>query len=181
MSVSVPHHLVSLEEWARLDPEVGPVELVEGVLHVPPRPASRHQIVLGQVVQQLNDALPESWIALAEVDLVVHEAEPATVRTPDVVVVPAEPALAGRGRWHAEEVALVAEVVSPGTQRTDRVMKASEYAEAGIPTYWLVDPEAPVTVTALRLTGAVYSPAPSVDVTVDGATVGLDVTRLGRR
>jgi Uma2 family endonuclease len=41
---------------------------------------------------------------------------------------------------------LVMEVVSPGTRRVDAVIKAKEYAEAGIPEYWLVDPEAEAVV-----------------------------------
>jgi Uma2 family endonuclease len=38
-------------------------------------------------------------------------------------------------------VILVAEVVSPGSETTDRVVKPLEYAEAGIAHYWRVEPE----------------------------------------
>ena len=47
--------------------------------------------------------------------------------------------------YYGSELLLVAEVVSPrsGSERTDRVQKVREYAQAGIPTYWIVelDPE----------------------------------------
>ena len=35
------------------------------------------------------------------------------------------------------------EVLSPSTSRYDRVLKFSRYAEAGIPQYWMVDPQKP--------------------------------------
>ena len=35
------------------------------------------------------------------------------------------------------------EVLSPSTSRYDRVLKFSRYAEAGIPQYWIVDPQKP--------------------------------------
>jgi hypothetical protein len=44
------------------------------------------------------------------------------------------------------------EVVSPGTRQRDEVTKVREHAEAGIPEYWLVDPEAG-TVTVYTLAG----------------------------
>ena len=37
---------------------------------------------------------------------------------------------------------LVVEVVSPSSQRYDRVTKLRWYAQAGVPEYWLVDPQA---------------------------------------
>ena len=34
---------------------------------------------------------------------------------------------------------LVAEVLSPSTQRNDRFLKRLRYREAGVPLYWLID------------------------------------------
>lgn len=49
------------------------------------------------------------------------------------------------------------EVVSggPDDRVRDLVAKRRDYAEAGIPEYWIVDPEAE-TVTVLRLDGSEY-------------------------
>jgi Uma2 family endonuclease len=38
---------------------------------------------------------------------------------------------------------LVVEIVSPESSHRDRVVKFDEYQEAGIPEYWLVDPDMP--------------------------------------
>ncbi len=46
---------------------------------------------------------------------------------------------------------LVMEVVSENNRRHDLVTKRDEYAEAGIPEYWIVDPqEGTITVYVLR-------------------------------
>ncbi|MEU4690668.1 Uma2 family endonuclease [Actinoplanes sp. NPDC023714] len=38
-----------------------------------------------------------------------------------------------------EHVLLVMEVVSPGSETTDRIVKTDQYARAGIPFYWRVE------------------------------------------
>ena len=50
---------------------------------------------------------------------------------------------------------LVAEVVSPDDPDRDLVEKRIDYAEAGIPEYWIVDPRNE-TITVLALEGNVY-------------------------
>jgi hypothetical protein len=57
------------------------------------------------------------------------------------------------GVLRASEVFLVVEVVSPGSTRTDHLHKRGEYADAGIPHYWIVDVMAPVSLLACHLAG----------------------------
>jgi Uma2 family endonuclease len=56
-----------------------------------------------------------------------------------------------------ERVDAVFEVVSPGKLSRDRdyKRKRTEYAQAGIPEYWIVDPHAEC-VTVLKLSGDAY-------------------------
>jgi Uma2 family endonuclease len=56
---------------------------------------------------------------------------------------------------------LVVEVVSPSSQRYDRVTKLRWYAQLGVPEYWLVDPQAR-TVERLVLREGVFSIADSL-------------------
>jgi len=57
------------------------------------------------------------------------------------------------GIIRAAEVTVVAEFVSPGSRRTDHVAKRADYADAGIPHYWIVDLDEPVSLVACHLGG----------------------------
>jgi Uma2 family endonuclease len=73
--------------------------------------------------------------------------------------------------------------VSPGSKVHDTVTKRHIYAEAGVPTYWIVDP-AQGHFTALRLTDGDYVAYvdTSAPVTVDWpVAISFDVGGLARR
>lgn len=76
------------------------------------------------------------------------------------------------------------EVVSPGSRRTDTVTKRSEYAEAGIEHYWIVELGPPVTLTALHLPGEFgYPESPAVTgtfTTTAPVPLRLDLDELGQ-
>ena len=55
------------------------------------------------------------------------------------------------GVLRACEVLVVVEIVSPGSQRTDHVIKHGEYADARIPHYWIVDIDPPMTLIDCHL------------------------------
>ena len=62
-------------------------------------------------------------------------------RAPDLFFVRAEHRSVVR-RHNVEGPAdVVVEVVSPGSRRLDRVTKLDEYERAGVPEYWLIEPE----------------------------------------
>ncbi len=146
-----PHDLLSLDDWINL-PETPEhqVEVVEGVLVVAPRPMPFHQSAVTRLGYLINEKLADEYWALSEVEIVLSEA-PLTVRSPDVVVVPSSLVETNPPRFHTGDVRLVVEVLSEGTRRTDQVTKFSEYAEAGIEHYWIVDLDSPVTLITYRL------------------------------
>ena len=47
----------------------------------------------------------------------------------------------------------MAEFVSPGSKRTDHVAKRADYADAGIPHYWIVDLDDPISLVACHQAG----------------------------
>lgn len=151
-----PHQLLSLDDWTDLPetPEYQ-VEVVEGVLLVAPRPMSFHQRAVVRLGYLINEQLPDEYSALSEVEMVVAEA-PLTVRVPDVVVAPTAVVETNPARLPAGDVRLAVEVLSEGSRRTDRVMKFSEYAEAGIEHYWIVDLDPPVSMITYRLVDEDY-------------------------
>jgi len=55
------------------------------------------------------------------------------------------------GLLRASEVVLVVEIASPGSRRTDNVIKRAEYADAGIPHYWILDLDPPVSLLDCHL------------------------------
>lgn len=75
-------------------------------------------------------------------------------REPDLVLMLTEHAhRVGEDYWDGAD--LVVEVVSPSNRRHDLEVKRHEYAEAGIPEYWLVDPQQ-VEIVVLTLRDGAY-------------------------
>jgi Uma2 family endonuclease len=156
-------------------------ELVEGVLIVSPRPVSKHQRAMWRLAAQLEPQLPPTLGVLTETEVVIDPVAPPTVRVPDLIVVP-DAGIETNPRWNADEVLLAVEILSPGSRRTDRVAKFAEYAEAGIEHYWLVDLDAPTTLTGYRLVGDYYEliadNQSTVRIDLSGTPVTIDLTAL---
>ncbi|WP_228266249.1 Uma2 family endonuclease [Microlunatus elymi] len=156
--------LLALDEWNALDPIEGRrLELVDGVVIVSPRPKILHAAVAGRLMQLFG---AESLLLLPEPEVVIAGERPSTVRVPDLVL-PRETAPADDARFDASEVLLVIEIVSAGSRRTDYIAKRYDYAHAGIPYYWIVDPD-DRDVLCLELADGTYRELP---VTVDDTVV----------
>lgn len=156
-SMTWPDHLLSLDEWAELSVEEDRhCELVEGVLLVSPRPSRLHQWAILSLAAELNTQLADDLTALPESEVVITGGTAATVRVPDILVTRFDLVDRGPARLSASEVLLVVEILSPGSGSTDRVLKAAEYARAGIGSYWIVDLDT-TTVTVFESTSGVYS------------------------
>ncbi|MGY4100443.1 Uma2 family endonuclease [Nocardia sp. R16R-3T] len=104
---------------------------------------------------------------------------PTGVRKPDILVVPLEVARTVIADESPKlipgtEVLLAVEVISPGSgsERTDRVRKVREYAELGIPQYWIVEQHPTIRVHQLVLDSSTYRAAP---VVASGAAFIADV------
>jgi Uma2 family endonuclease len=173
--------LMTLEMWEALPDteENRRVEVVEGIPVRMDSPQARHSLASWNLRLALRSVLPAELVAIQETAVVLN-LDPFTVREPDLVVL-VEPDLS-QHRFTPERVRLVAEVLSPSTGRTDRVVKPREYAAAGIPEYWLVDLDAE-TLTSFELRDGAYvetgvHTGPSV-LRACGVDVPLDVSTLG--
>ncbi|WP_300011882.1 Uma2 family endonuclease [Pseudonocardia sp.] len=157
--VAPPHPLTVAEYLAIGEIEPGYSELVEGRLVMCASPVFDHQDFLFELHSQVRSQLPPGLVAAQDLDLdlqLVPADGPGTVRRPDLVVATREAQLRLRregGVLRASEVVLVVEVVSPSSVRTDHVVKRGEYADAGIPHYWIVDLDDPVSLIACHLAG----------------------------
>ena len=170
-----PSHLLTVSEYQDLgETEPGYSELIEGRVVMSPGPSGDHNHVAFELGLRLRPFLPPHLEVLLELDVdleLVPPDEPGFSRRPDLVVVSREFRPRQRrdgGMARASEIAVAVEILSPGSRRTDHVIKRGEYADAGIPHYWIVDLSEPVTMVACHLAGEFGY--------VDGGTVSGRVT-----
>jgi Uma2 family endonuclease len=150
-----PRHYYTVEEFAALpEDNSARYELQEGAIVVSPRPALDHQIVSGELYTQIRTQLPSNLLVAQELDVDLRLRTPR-VRIPDLVVL--SRAVTDReGMTLASDVQVVIEILSPGSVDLDTKFKPIEYAEAGIPYFWLIDPRPPVTATVFQLVDGEY-------------------------
>lgn len=157
--MALPHPLTVAEYLEIGEVELGYTELVEGALLMSPSPVPDHNAAIVELWFQLRTQLPPGFEAIPDMDVDLQLAPPTapgTVRRPDLIVATREARLRVRregGLIRAAEVALAIEILSPGSGRTDNVVKRFEYAEAGIPHYWILDITEPVSLLACHLAG----------------------------
>jgi Uma2 family endonuclease len=115
-------------------------ELIDGEHYVTPAPSLRHQEISKRLFLALSDYLrarPLGQLFYAPVDVVPTEVD---VVEPDLLYVSNEhTAILGDPVRGAPD--LVIEIVSPGSRRTDEVVKRKLYERVGVREYWVVDPE----------------------------------------
>lgn len=129
-------------------------ELQEGTLLVSPKPVKPHIKIVKELIGQIDRQLPPDLDVWADAEVRL-EGLPATARVPDLIVLDAD-SLDRPGLVLSSEVHLAIEVLSPSSVRTDTKLKRMEYADAGIPYYWIIDPDRPVTATVHCLVNGEY-------------------------
>lgn len=146
-----------------------------------PTPYPLHQFAMANLVHVLNRQLRARGFAAAPHTDVVLTKWPLTVRAPDVVVARRERVRANPVRFESHDVVLAVEIVSMASRRTDRVTKASEYAEVGIAEYWILEGD-PFVLTAHTLDSGTYrltgEHVGTADLAVAGAPVRIDLAAL---
>jgi Uma2 family endonuclease len=146
-------HPTGLFTWAdvRAMPDDGRrYEVIDGTLIVTPAPRLIHQRVSMQLSVLLHAACP------GDLELI---AAPFDYKISDVTMVEPDLILARKVDYGPELLErtplLVVEIRSPSTARLDTGTKRLAYEAAGVPWYWLVDPEEP-SLAALQLVDGGY-------------------------
>ncbi|MGH3978972.1 MAG: Uma2 family endonuclease [Pseudonocardiaceae bacterium] len=184
-----PVHLLTVTEYAELgETESGYTELVEGRLLMSPSPVPDHNAASLEVAVQLRPQVPEHLEVIQDVDVdleLVPPDGPGFSRRPDLVIIQKTARQRVResgGMIRAAEVLVVVEIVSRGSRRTDHVAKRGEYADAGVPHYWIVDLDDPVSLLDCHLAeGFGYRDASGVAgvfTTSEPFAVRLELDRL---
>lgn len=101
-----------------------------------PSASKRHKRLARILANALDAAAGPDWNADTDFDVRLQDV-PLTNRRPDVTVYRTETIDLTPTR--PEHVLLVVEVVSPGSETTDRIVKVDQYAKAGIPFYWRIE------------------------------------------
>ena len=125
-------------------PEHMIAEIIDGRLELQPRPAKPHAISASALGAQLNVAFqlgqsgPGGWWIVDEPE--IHFG--ANVLVPDVAGWRKAdvPELSVDVAYFQEAPTWVCEVLSPGTERRDRIEKLRIYGEGGVGYVWLVHP-----------------------------------------
>ncbi|MBF6397447.1 Uma2 family endonuclease [Nocardia cyriacigeorgica] len=112
------------------------IEVLDGMVGARPRTSKRHNRLARILANALDTAAGPDWNADTDFDVRSQDV-PLNNRRPDVVVYRAD--TIGITPTRPEHVLMVVEVVSPGSETTDRVVKVDQYAKAGIAFYWRVE------------------------------------------
>jgi Uma2 family endonuclease len=129
------------------------IEFTDGEIEVLPMPTSSHQVMLlllydlfRAVIQQIGGRILVAPLRM--------QVRPGKYREPDILMLrdAADPRYQD-AFWLGAD--LVVEIVSADRPERDTVEKPRDYAEAGIPEYWIVNP-LNATITVLVLVGSAY-------------------------
>ncbi|MFC9695058.1 Uma2 family endonuclease [Kribbella sp. NPDC056951] len=125
-------------------------EIIDGVLFVTPAPSVNHQRALRNLMLTLTKACPPG----PEVLPGPYDYSPTAVRSlqPDLFVLSPD----DTNQAYTQDPLLVVEIISPHTGLIDRHLKRQVYQEAGLPSYWIFEPEDRV-LTVLELQNGLYT------------------------
>jgi Uma2 family endonuclease len=167
---------VTFDEWLAMPESDIRIELLNGELVVSPMANDRHQEIQFNLVYRFGRA--------AETIPGVHIRAGSNVRLaadggliPDIVL------FRGRAGGKRTEYGfdgppdLVVEILSPSNRQYDLVGKASAYARAGVPEYWIVDPVRSLLIAGKLVDGTyqrtVYAEGTVPCDALDGAEIDL--------
>lgn len=188
---------VSVEVWRNLPEEFcRQVELVNGQVVRCEKLSRAHQAAAARLIAML-DAAAEAHMqrnpgacldTSGDFDVLLWEVPAATIRSPDAALFDCAPNDVRPLAAHLVKV--IVEVVSPGSRKADQLDKMAEYADAGIPFYWLVWLEADhvlsIDIHVLDHTLGYYrlfrtlTPEQEVSTVEVPVRIQVDWSRLGR-
>jgi len=130
------------------------IEYTDGYIEVLPMPTDNHQSILAYIFGLFLDYLRPigGKVLFSPLRLKI---DTRRYREPDLLLVRSADDPRRQNRfWLGAD--LVLEVVSPDKPERDLVQKRGDYAEGGVPEYWIVNPK-DESITVLRLADAGYT------------------------
>ncbi|MCL1919203.1 MAG: Uma2 family endonuclease [Peptococcaceae bacterium] len=115
-------------------------ELIDGIPYMSPAPSLAHQTISLGLSLQLGNFLKGKpcrlFTAPCDVRLNTPDGDDTVVQ-PDLLVVCDKAKLDGKACVGAPD--MIIEILSPSTERKDKVTKLNLYQKAGVREYWIVD------------------------------------------
>jgi Uma2 family endonuclease len=136
-------------------PEDRRYEVIDGELFLTPAPTPYHQIVGRRIQRAIEDHVEREALGVvldAPCDVVLSRFD---VLQPDIFFISASRRSVIGEKFISGAPDLVVEVLSPGTRRRDRVLKAKRYASFGVREMWIADPDKK-TIEVFVNTGQVF-------------------------
>ena len=131
------------------------IEFSHGQLEVLPMPTQSHQLLVIALLELLRNFVRTRKLGTVLFAPMRVQLWPGKYREPNILFMRTEhDDRRSDSFWEGAD--LVMEVVSPDDPQRDTVTKRREYAQAGIPEYWIVDPAA-ASITVLTLHGREYA------------------------
>ena len=129
-------------DLAELPDDGNRYEVIDGELHVTPAPSLDHQEAVARLYRIIAPYVEaqrcgHTFFSPADVTF-----SPARAVQPDVFVMPRTAERRPRTFIEVGRLLLAAEVLSPSTERWDRVDKRRVYRQHSVPEYWIVDVDA---------------------------------------
>ena len=152
------------------------LELIDGEIVVTPAPAPMHQLVVHRLAVLLDRAIVEPDLGLVLESPLDVFLDDLNVLQPDLIVL-LHDRLELFGPTKVESAPnLAIEILSPSTNRSDRVTKREIYARFGVPEYWLVDHQrGMLTVYSDPRDGRYRAETTTSDIAVSATIPGLTV------
>lgn len=139
--MSVPASLRFTYEDYVLLPDDRRYEVIDGELYLTPAPTPYHQIVGRRIERLIEDYVESRELGIvfnAPCDVVLSRFD---VLQPDIFFISSSRLSVIGEKYVSDAPDLVVEVLSPGTRKRDRVVKAKRYAHFGVREMWIVDPD----------------------------------------
>jgi Uma2 family endonuclease len=155
MSETGRQRLLTYADYAALPDDGHRYQLLEGELVTTPSPNRWHQELSAQLLAALVNHAREHHLGrvfAAPLDVTLDD---RNVVQPDILFASNERSGILQGDRVIGAPDLCVEILSPGTERSDRVRKLELYARFGVTHYWIIDLDAR-TIEEYFLAGDVY-------------------------
>ena len=155
-------------------PEGTLCQVINNRLLMSPAPNSAHQRILRNIFRQLDRFIETNKLGevfFAPVDVYLDE---ENVYEPDIFFIATERLSIVQNNVYGVPD-LIIEILSPGSEKIDKVEKKEVYERCGVKEYWIVQPLTK-KVTGYKLTGSVFTEIPSTDGELISSLLGFTIT-----